>query len=117
MSLILLAVLAVALVHQYPRIAQPYALPDPKADLTVVAAELEVIGELIESDRLSRGSYPASLNDVQLPAGLAEVVAHSSLAYQIKDQAFTLDWKLPHWNAVLDGGTGKVEVTPVSGAQ
>lgn len=113
-ALILLAAFGGALIYQYPRIVEPYALPDPKTNPTVVEAELETISSLIETYRLSQGKYPDSLDKVLLPAYLAEVVKNSKLTYQANNSSYVLDWTLPRWHAVLDGETGKVAVTPAN---
>lgn len=54
--------------------------------------------------------------DIDVPAGLAEVVAGSKLEYQLKGEAYVLDWRLVPWQAVLDGRTGKLQVTAASAA-
>ena len=74
------------------------------------------MGELIDGYRLSQGTYPDSLDKVRMPAGLAEVVGGSKLEYRLKGEAYVLDWRLAHWRAVLDGGTGKLQVTAASAA-
>ncbi len=114
---LLVAAMAGLFIHQYPRIAQPYLLPDADTDSTVVAAELEVVAELIDGYRLSQGKLPESLDKVRLPTGLAAVVGSTTLAYEIKGEAYVLDWRLPHWHAVLDGTTGQVEVTADAAAR
>ena len=40
LALLLLVVMVGVFAYQYPRIDQPYALPDPETDSRVVAAEL-----------------------------------------------------------------------------
>lgn len=115
LTAMLLVVMAGLFVHQYPRLLEPYALPDPNADSKVVEAELEGIAELIERYRTTEGKYPDSLDRLRLPGGLAAVVANHKLGYQVTDKAYVLDWKRPRWHAVLDGGTGQLKVTPANG--
>ena len=112
LMLILVSVFAGALYVQYPRIVEPYALPDARTNPMVVEADLILIGELIEAFRLSQGKYPDSLGQVQLPAALAQLVARFPLEYRLGETSFTLEWKPYRWHAMYDGDTGEIDVNP-----
>lgn len=100
------------LVVQAPRMSAPFAWPDPDRDPVVADADLETVVSLIETHRAARGNLPATLDDVRLPPGLAEVVAKSQLAYKASDSGYALDWTLPHWHATYASDTDKVSVQP-----
>jgi hypothetical protein len=112
-----IAIFAAVLLYQFPRFAEPYALPDPATNPKVIEAELEAIAGLIEDYRFSQGKYPESLNQVRLPVGLDEAVANTKLEYQLKENSYVLNWTPFHWQAVLDGATGKIVVTSANGAK
>ena len=116
MTVLLLAFAGIAVV-QYPRFHEPFGRPDANQDPMVAEADLSVIATMIQSYRISQGSYPATLDQVRLPETLAAFVAEQKIAYHQTDKAYALDWSLPRWHAVFDGETGKVEVTPVNGAK
>jgi hypothetical protein len=112
-----IAIFAAVLFYQFPRFAEPYVLPDPATNPKVIEAELEAIAGVIEAYRFSQGKYPESLNQVQLPVGLAEAVANTRLEYQLKENFYVLNWTPFHWQAVLNGETGKIMVTGTNGAK
>jgi hypothetical protein len=99
---------------QAPRIAAPYEWPDPDRNPVVADADLETMVGLIEAYRLARGRYPASLADISLPQGLAEVVAGSKLEYRLAETSFALEWTLPHWQANYSSESGQASVQPRS---
>lgn len=110
---VLLAVLAVLLLYQYPRFTEPYAWPEPATHANAAEGSLmEVVG-LIETYRISQGKVPEVLSQVAIPAGLAALMGESPLLYQAREQAYTLDWTLAHWHATYDSQTETVNVAPV----
>jgi hypothetical protein len=111
-ALLVLAFVAVAWV-QYPRVHEPFGRPDPNQEPAVAEADLTILATLIQSYRLAQGKYPTSLDQVRLPDGLAAFVAEQKIAYRQTDSAYVLEWTLPRWRAVLDGESGKVDITPV----
>ncbi len=111
-TLTLLAVFCGVLYYQYPRILVPYALPNAQTDPTVVEADLEFIGEMVETYRFSQGKYPETLERVRLPAGLAELVARFPLEYRLRDKPFTPEWKPYRWHAVYESDARKITVVP-----
>ena len=97
---------------QLPRMAAPYEWPDPDRNPVVADADLETMVGLIEAYRLARGRYPASLADIRLPQGLAEVVAGSKLEYRLAETSYALEWTLPHWRATYSSESGQASVQP-----
>jgi hypothetical protein len=113
LTAVLMAVFAVLLFIQYPRFTEPYTWPDPATNPGATEGELAAVVGLIEAYRMSNGQYPAELSQVVMPEGLAALVADSVLLYRPVEQAFTLDWTLPHWHATYDSLSEKVSVEPV----
>jgi hypothetical protein len=113
LTAVLMAVFAAVLFTQYPRFTAPYAWPDTATNPGATEGELVTVVGLIEAYRISNGQYPAALSQVVMPEGLAALVADSVLLYRPGEQAFTLDWTLPHWHATYDSLSGKVSVVPV----
>ncbi len=102
--LIALAVVCgAALYLQSSRFAEPYAWPDPAKDSSVTEADIEIIATLVETYRVSQGKYPASLDEIHLPEGLADLVTRGNVRYQTTANAFRLDWTLPQWRVEYDG--------------
>lgn len=114
LSLVLVVILAVVLFYQYPRFSQPYAWPDPATDSSAAEGDLIELVSRIEAYRMAQGQYPAVLGQLALPEGLAAVVARSAPQYRALDNAYTLDWPLPHWRASYDSRTEKVSVQPIA---
>lgn len=110
---VLMTVFAVVLFTQYPRFSEPYTWPDPATNPSAAEGELITVMGLIEAYRISQGQYPAALSQVAIPQGLAAVMAESVLLYRPAEQAYTLDWTLPHWHATYDSVTEKIIVEPV----
>lgn len=117
LTLLLLAGFAGALYYQYPRILEPYTLPDAKTDPTVVEADLEIIGEQIETYRLAQGKYPESLDQVGLASGQAKLLAKFPLEYRSGEKSYTLEWKPHHWHATFASDTGKLTVVAAKDAK
>ncbi len=113
LTALLMAVFAVVLFTQYPRFTEPYAWPDPATNPSAAEGELIAVVGLIEAYRISQGQYPAVLSQVAIPEGLASLIAESVLVYRPGEQAYTLDWTLPHWHANYDSLTEKVSVEPL----
>jgi len=113
LTAVLMAVFAVLLLIQYPRFSEPYTWPDPATNPGATEGDLIAVVGLIEAYRMSNGQYPAELSQVVMPEGLAALVADSVLLYRPGEQAFTLDWTLPHWHATYDSLSEKVSVEPV----
>jgi hypothetical protein len=115
MAVVLLCVAVGTLSLQFPRFTEPYSRPDPNTNPAVVEADIGTLAGVIEAYRMSRGAYPASLDEVRFPDGLRELVKGTRLSYQSRNSSYTLDWTLPRWHAVYDGDTGlaKVEKTSV----
>ncbi len=109
---VLMAVFAVVLFTQYPRFSEPYTWPDPVKSSSAAEGELIAVVGLIEAYRFSQGQYPAVLSQVAMPPGLATLIAESVLVYRPTEQAYTLDWTLPHWRASYDSQTETVSVVP-----
>jgi hypothetical protein len=109
---VLMTVFAVVLFTQYPRFSEPYTWPDPATSASAAEGELITLVGLIEAYRISQGRYPETLSQIALPAGLAELVASSVPEYRPTENAYTLDWTLPHWHATYDSLTEKVSVEP-----
>ncbi len=114
MTAVLLAVLAVVLFYQAPRFSQPYTWPDPSTHSGMAEADLIALVSLIETYRVAQGQYPLRLSQLELPQGLADLVASSAPQYRPVDKAYTLDWTLPHWHATYDSRTENVSVEPVA---
>lgn len=110
-SLVLFVVLIGVFIYQYPRIREPYEIPDLNTQSTVVEGDLTLIAELIESDRVIKGKYPDTLDEVRLPAGLAERFERYKPDYRVSADSYRLEWQVPPWRAVLDSGTRKIVVT------
>lgn len=110
---LLIAFASVAWV-QYPKISEPFGRSDPNESAEVAEADLKAIAMMIQTFRTSQGEYPATLDQVRLPEFLATFVAEQKIVYRKTDAAYVLDWKLPRWHAMLNGETGKVEITPTS---
>ena len=116
MALLLLVFASVAWV-QYPRFHEPFGHPDPNKDQAVAEADLNIIAFSIQTYRLAQGKYPTTLDQVRLPEPLPAFVAEQKIEYRPTENAYVLEWKLPRWHAVLNGETGKVDITPVNGAK
>ncbi|MBK7005271.1 MAG: hypothetical protein IPH37_09065 [Burkholderiales bacterium] len=67
----------------------------------------------IELYRITQGQYPAVLSQIHLPEGLAARVSSTPPQYRPAENAYTLEWTLPHWRASYDSQTEKVSVEPV----
>lgn len=112
LALSLAVVCAGMLAVQAPRFAAPHEWPDPARSPVVADADLETLVGLIEAYRLDKGRYPTRMAEIQLPPGLAEVVAGSSLAYRPSETSYVLDWTLPHWQATYSSESGQASVLP-----
>ena len=113
LTAVLMAVCAVVLFTQYPRFTEPYTWPDPAANPSAAEGELMAVVGLIETYRISQGQYPAVLSQIAIPEGLAVLIAESVLVYRPVEQAYTLDWTLPHWRASYDSLTEKISIEAV----
>lgn len=95
---------------QYPRIIEPYGVPDPEESSAVATADLEAIATFVEMFRISQGRYPDSLDQINLPEGVADLIKQSNLHYRKTDNAFMLNWTLPRWRLEYDGQTQATKV-------
>ncbi|MFZ4479781.1 MAG: hypothetical protein ACOYNZ_07815 [Rhodoferax sp.] len=113
---VLLVVALGSLAVQFPRFSEPYRWPDPNTNPSVAEADMDAIAAVIESYRISRGAYPASLDEVRFPDRLRDLIEAGNLRYQPRNASFVLDWTLQRWHAVYDGDTGQVKVERVNGS-
>jgi hypothetical protein len=113
LAAVLMAVCAVVLFYQYPRFSEPYPWPDPSTNPSAAEGELITVVGLIEAYRISQGQYPAVLSQIAIPEGLTALMAETVLVYRPVEQAYTLDWTLPHWHATYDSLSEKVVIEPV----
>ena len=113
MAAMLMAALGTVLFHQYPRFSEPYTWPDPATSTSAAEADLVEVVSAIELYRITQGQYPAVLSQIHLPEGLAARVSSTPPQYRPAENAYTLEWTLPHWRASYDSQTEKVSVEPV----
>lgn len=112
-AVVLLALSAGVLLYQYPRFAEPYAWPEASLNSSVAEGDLmEVVG-LIETYRMSHGKVPEVLSQVNIPEGLTSLISESTLLYQPRDQAYSLDWTFANWHATFESQTQVATVEPV----
>ena len=113
LTAVLMAVFAVVLFTQYPRFAEPSVWPDPSINPSAAEGKLITVVGLIEAYRISQDQYPTVLSQIAIPEGLTALMAETVLVYRPVEQAYTLDWTLPHWHATYDSLSEKVVIEPV----
>lgn len=113
LAALLMVVFAGVLVTQYPRFGEPLSWPDPASNPSAAEGELVAVVSLVEAYRISQGKVPTALNQISIPQSLATLIAETELVYRPGEQAYTLDWKLPHWLASYDSSTEKLSIEPV----
>lgn len=116
-TILLSALCAGMIFHQWSRFQEPYALPDPETDQVVVHVDIDAIAAAVESHRIATGTYPTDLGQVRLPAGLDELALHHGMVYSTQDDAFRIEWRLPSWHAVYDSANGVLNVSKASDRQ
>jgi len=101
---------------QFPRLLEPYAVPDPTQDAGVAVADLHALAIFLETFRVARGHYPERLDELNLPESWASFVQEpGGPRYRRTETAFTLDWSLPLWHVVYDGTSGESRTEPPAG--
>lgn len=107
---VLVAAFAGALWTQWPRFTEPYAVPDPATFSGIAEADLDTVASLITAFRYSQGRLPNSLEEVNLPDGLRDLIAQSRIKYQLDGDRYRMTWISPQWEVTFDSATGQTAV-------
>lgn len=100
-----LAFVAIAAV-QYPKFEEPFGAPTASSEADVAKADLSAIAMVVEEYRSSKGQYPATMNELDLPDTMADYLRDHAVSYRLSGNAYTLEVNLPKSRVVYDGETG-----------
>ncbi len=98
---------------EFPRIAEPYLVPDP-ASLSVAEADVTVVADFVQMFQASQGRTPVSLEEVNMPEAVRKFAMESGVVYKATENDFSLTYLSPRYQVEFNSTTGKLLSQKVS---